>query len=265
VIAVALVAAAFVTAVASPSWLILLAPILLGTPHVAADLRYLVIRGPLARVAVLAPLAAMIGLRTCGALGGPVDGRVEIALGMAAIAAVASSRLRVAILAIAIPAVIWPRAAMLVLLHGHNIVALVIWLGFTTALRRVRLWIVGFIVLGAIAIGLGLFDTNSSFASILAPGLGPVAAGRVVVLYAFLQAIHYVIWLHVIPQHAPGSLRADFGAWLPVIVVASIAVPVFAIFGSAMHVRTTYLGLVTFHAWLELAAIAYLVSTRRRL
>ena len=95
----------------------------------------------------------------------------------------------------------------------------------------------------------------------------------VVLLYAFAQAVHYGIWLRLVPDGVarPGArgiagLRRDFGArGLGLFAVASVALPVVAVAGDAARVRDTYLALVVFHAWLELAVIGYLVAARARL
>jgi hypothetical protein len=297
VIAMVLVAAALVATLASPLWLLLVAPLVLGVPHLAADLRYLIVRGPLrpATIVMIAtPLAAIIGLRAAALVGAALEPRREVALGVMAIALGASAAGRgrprtfalIAVGVIAVPALLAPRLATLVLLHGHNAVALVIWLRWTD--RGVRAPVRLAIVLGVVAtialITLGAFDaclraapaTHLDLAQLahsFAPGAGPVAGGRVVLLYAFAQALHYGIWLRLVPDGLarPGAsgiagLRRDFGArGLGLLAVASVSLPVVAMAGDAARVRDTYLALVVFHAWLELAVIGYLVAARARL
>jgi hypothetical protein len=103
-----------------------------------------------------------------------------------------------------------------------------------------------------------------------APALAPSAAIALALSYVFLQAVHYSIWLVWIPQEQVRgnatltfrmSLRAarrDFGGWgLALIVGASLAMVVASVV--ALHrTRHFYLSLATFHAYLELACLAFL-------
>jgi hypothetical protein len=207
IVALGLVVAAFVATLASPLWLLLLAPLVLGAPHIVADLRYLVLHGPRrlrpgAIIAVSVPLAAMIALRTGALAGSAVMPRLEVGLGCGAAAGAALSARRspaviAALIAAAVPALAAPRVAMLVLLHGHNVVAFVIWLRWTRG-GPARAPLVVIAVAGAALIGLGAFDAllprggpldADALARAFAPGLGAIAGGRVVLLYAFAQAL----------------------------------------------------------------------------
>ena len=83
------IAVAAVLTVVAPVWLLLLGPIVLGVPHVASDIRYLLINPPLplgrrGLVLLLGPLAAMTGLRVASALGAPYWAEAEVVLGAAA-------------------------------------------------------------------------------------------------------------------------------------------------------------------------------------
>jgi len=283
-----------------PLWLLLLSPLVLGVPHVVADVRYLVIRGPSLRpetlVALVVPLAAMTGLSVMEVMGGPSYPNVDVALGFAAIAlavslAPASGRRRACVLAgvvaLAVPAILAPYVAMMVLLHGHNVIAMVIWLCWTRRTVRLahRIAILFAAIVATAALLAGVLDgiawaggPDFDLAPALAPGLDPVMANRLVLVYAFLQALHYVIWLRLIPstqsqtpaastfRRSLASLRADFGAVaLAAIVVVALAVPTLACVYEPARVRDLYLSVALFHGWLELAVIGYLVVTRQRL
>jgi hypothetical protein len=297
---------ALALAALAPGLLLLLGPLVLGVPHVVADLRYLVVRGPAslrggAIIAIIVPLAAMTGFGVIEVMGGSGDPAVEIAFGFAAIGtavAVAPGRVMrrmivgVVAAALAVPAVMFPEATMIVLLFGHNFIALAIWCGFTRATVRLahRALVVGAALIGVGLIAIGVFDRATGVAVDgrawggegiarlpFAEGIDPVFAYRLVVGYAFLQALHYVVWLRLIPSTQSPSpaastfkksltnLRADFGLALIAIAAATIAVPLLAGFVDAERVRDGYLSLVLFHAWLELAVIAYVVVTRERL
>jgi hypothetical protein len=277
---------------AAPGWLLLLGPLVLGVPHVIADVRHLIVRGPasLSRetiVALAVPMAAMAGLRTVEVLGGPALPTAELALGFATIAVAVTlapgrghAIVLVAVAALAAPAFAWPSAAMLVLLHGHNLVGFAIWFRWTRPLGLAhRLCVLAALALAVLAILAGALDAApriaivESFAQTLAPGLDDALAYRVVLVYALLQAMHYVVWLRLIPatqgrvstfRRSLAGLRADFGG-LAVIAALVLAVPLAAAATSPDHVRDVYLSVAAFHAWLELAVIGYLVVSRERL
>ena len=68
-----LLVASLAATVIAPLWLLLLAPIVLGVPHVVADLRWLVLRPGVERrvlLAIAGPLAAMTALRVVNLVDG---------------------------------------------------------------------------------------------------------------------------------------------------------------------------------------------------
>src|SRR5439155_8790215 len=90
-IAFGLVAGAFACTLVGPLWLLLAAPLVLGVPHVVADVHYLVVRGPLRLsrrgfVAIGVPLAAMTVARVVMLAGAPFSLELDVVLGLAAIA-----------------------------------------------------------------------------------------------------------------------------------------------------------------------------------
>lgn len=296
-VAIALILAGF-----APAYLLVYGPLVLGVPHVVADLRYLVVRGPAslrseAIVALAAPLAALAGSRAVELLGGPGIPLVDVALGFAAIAIAVALAPRAhpagarrwwiaaGVVAIAIPALADPDAAVVVLLHGHNLVGIVIWVVWTRRTVRLghRLAIVTATAAVVVAVLAGALDgawsaTVAEFATALAPGLAPELAYRVALAYAFLQAVHYVVWLRLIPstqarvpaastfRRSLGSLRDDFGLLgLAAIAATALAVPALACALDPARVRDGYLALAVFHGWLELAIVAYVLVSRERL
>jgi hypothetical protein len=288
------VAAAVVLLAVGAPLLLVWSPIVLGVPHVVADVRYLVVRGPAslrggALVAIVVPLAALAGLRVAQPTG---QLTVEVALGFAAIAVAISAAPRgravaaAIAVALAIPALSAPRAALVVLLHGHNLVGFALWLAATRATvhRGHRLAVIAATAIVALAILGGALDglphapALAAFAPALAPGVTDELAYRVVLVYLFLQAMHYVVWLRLIPitqaaapsaspfRRSLAGLRADFGTLgLAAIAAAAISVPVVACLAEPMRVRDGYLAIAGFHAWLELAIGAYLLAARERL
>jgi hypothetical protein len=99
---------------------------------------------------------------------------------------------------------------------------------------------------------------------------------RLLVLYAFAQSVHYVVWLRLLPEDARRSptprsfaqsyraLRADVGSlaiWLA--TLTALALAVWAAFDVG-RARNGYIQLAFFHGYLELAAGALLWAERGR-
>jgi hypothetical protein len=183
-------------------------------------------------------------------------------------------------------ALVTPRLARLALLHAHNLVALVVWLVLFRRGRRLALVPVGIALAGAGVLASGaLLGTTLRHGALsvgglhlfaaadwLAPGLPDSRAIAVATSFAFLQSVHYAIWLVAIPAaDRPGeggrSWRAAFRDLVRdftpagVFTVAALTMLV-AGFGlvHAASVRRLVLSLATFHVWLELAVLAYLLA-----
>lgn len=279
VVAIGLCALALALALVDPAAVVLVAPIVFGVPHVASDLRYLVVRGPLraaALAAVVVPLALLVGQRAMLIAGGAFFVRAELAFGFAAIVGAvmfAPDRggRRAVILALAaglaVAALAWPRAATVVVMHAHNLVGIGLWLAWTGGDRGRRWPVIAVAAVALAAIGVGACDPIASgladLGATLAPGLTPVAAGRVALAFAFLQTLHYVAWLYLVPRAlgVRGVVRDLGRAGVALLAVAAVAVPVAAALGDAAHIRSLYLSAVIFHAWLELAVAGYLLAS----
>lgn len=297
--------AALVLTVLFPVPLFVVVPLVLGVPHVVSDLRYLVLRRvarPGTRGLVLSGCAAFVAVSGASLLGARFDvARVEVLLGVLAVLLAAASPLFVrreplsssivvraaavlsGVLVLGGMALSTPRAALVVLLHGHNGVALVAWLWlFRNRARSVLLPLL-FIAGSAALLGTGFlipvtlrlgawqaFGTNLLSASdVLAPGLpAPIAVG-LTLSFVFLQSVHYLVWLVLVPMDAePGSgatsfrrslrsLSRDLGtagllfsAGLFVLVAGLGAV-------FPLPTRHAYLALAGFHVWLELAVLGF--------
>lgn len=262
-----------------------ISPALLGVPHVASDVRYLVLRPRLPR-ALVAWLAlgcvALFATRLVSRL--HVTSRdlysLEIAVGsvlvfVAALLGVARSRSRwrallvlTATIAIALIAARAPRTALLVFAYLHNVVGVV--LGVLYFPRRASAILP--LLLGVLALAL-LFAVGASYqsstafglsiadvATYLAPGMPLRAAASLVLVYIFLQALHYAVWLAWIPfvaRDSTHSLRHDFrGLGLAFIALAMIVVAVASV-RDVHATRDLYLSLAAFHAYLELMLLAY--------
>lgn len=282
----ALALASFGLAALHPLAALLLGPLLLGVPHLLGDLRVLVLdgawRGRRADLALLAaPLGAMFLARVAGLLLGAVQLELELALGLAAVAAglhaavgagFSRSAALAVFLALATPFAAAPQHSLLVLGHLHNVVA-VVWC--CAALRDTRarwtlgaLWLAAQAVIFAGAIELPL-DASllglsaRDLAERLAPTADDVWATRWLTSFAFAQLFHYAAWTVLLPQLAGRKLFSDSNSLgFALSAGACVALPAAALF-DAVAAREFYLGAISFHAWLELAVLAAFLGRRR--
>ena len=229
-VACASVLLAALGAVYFPVLLFTLGPVVLGVAHVAADVRYLVLRRNLARWwqnSVWLGCTALIGLRVLEELGllRHAD-RLEfgVAAGFATVAVCAGLRergsrkralLAGAVLAFATTyAIFQPRTARYVFLHAHNVIALLAW---ATLFRSNKRWLLApaALLAGSVVVlasgALAKQTLASPFAASfhlhvftvsdwLAPFADPRLAIGVTTTYLFLQSVHYSAWLSWIPQ-----------------------------------------------------------------
>jgi hypothetical protein len=283
-----------------PSLLLVLTPIVLGVPHIAADVRYLLIRPQLPRGWVWCTLLFSAGMLTLRAAAPAAPTQLEHALGgtwllwSAWLGAQHSGALQVrhalvvfAALALASAALHWPGTFGLALMHGHNVVALLLWL---VLFRRFSLsaWLValGLLLMAAAlasgaavrftlahglpsAFGVHLFRASDW----IAYGVADRWAVGLTMSFAFLQSIHYGIWLFAIPQQALRrdatlswrmsyhGLLNDFGS-VGLLAVCALSLLVIACGALApLPTRNVYLSFAGFHAWFELASLLYLLSS----
>ena len=299
--------AALALSVLAPSFLLAVGPLVFGVPHLAADVRHLLVRRAsprwwlwasagfaLALIAVRAvaeagvrrvPLSLEHGLAAAwvmlGAVGGVMAGRHRAGARAWAVLAGAG-----ALAAFAIAA---PRTFRMALLHGHNLIAVIIWLVVFRRQWRLAWLPVAIVLAGAAALAGGIAVAMTvqhgalsvfglhvfSAADWLAPGVSDTRALAITTSFAFLQSIHYAIWLIAVPAaDRPGDggrawrtagrdLRRDLrpaGLWLVVALAVLVAV------AGVMNMEPTrrlFLSLATFHGWLELAAVAYLLARGR--
>ena len=287
---------AFALTAVVPLWLLVLGPLVWGVPHLVADVRYLVVRTGLLRRAATATaitlpvlLAGVTGLGTRAGLGATL---------VAIVAARTDSTLRrgaALALGLALWSAAWcfPRASDLVFAHAHNLAALALWWAWRARAGRWHLAPLGLFALAFAAIGGGALDavvaaahgwsapTPRLPAGALLLALAPlprhlVAAHRLVLLFAFAQAVHYLAWVRLIPEEARPSatprsfrqsgraLRRDLGA--PLTGLALLLAGALAAWGfvDVAAARAAYLRVALFHGHLELAVIALLALERRR-
>jgi hypothetical protein len=237
--------------IACPVALFVLAPLALGVPHLAADVRHLVLRrrgGPGFGALMLGGAAALLAVRALGDRVGlePLFAlRAELSIGLAwsfgaaALAMIHGGSARrlgpvLAILAaLTVVAARAPFESQLVFAHAHNLVGVAIWIAlFRTPRRHATTPVVLLVVVTAAllssaalpltrsahgegAFGLRLVDLGPS----LAPGFPAGAALGLAYSYVFLQSVHYATWLGWIPQddlRAQGTLtfRMTVRGWV---------------------------------------------------
>ncbi len=279
-------------AVSFPAAAFALGPLMLGVPHLLADVRYLVLQPGYTKrwsivLLVLAPLVlvwlspwAKVGLL-------PVLGAIIVAR-----STVAKKVVALGIFAAAYAAAwTYPLASTYAILHMHNVVgvALYAWLFARTGRNA---WLtVGLFALGCVALLSGAgdallfrqgawvpFQTGATFNDMiyqLAPFESAQWALRFAAFFVFAQSVHYVVWLRLIPDDArtrPGvrsfassfrALTADVGA--PLVWFATVLSCAFLVFGAIHldHARLSYLAFASFHGYLEFAIAALVLLEGR--
>jgi hypothetical protein len=284
-----LVLAALAAAVIAPLWLLAIGPIVLGVPHVVSDVRYLCARPGFHRRKLLwlaAGVPIVWGIANASVLGGLVA-----AAGAAAVARGDRARRAAAFtIALGLAAVAWSvgSKADVAFAHLHNFLAVALWWAWRPRIQRWH-WIpLGLFAGGTVALLAGLAEpvmratagltTPAAWPSFarhvasLAPVSSPTLGVRIVLLYAFAQAVHYAVWLRLVPTEERGeraastwsqsmtgavrSLRADVG--VPVLILAALSALAIALWAvvDLSRARTEYLRFAIFHGHLELVAVA---------
>lgn len=288
---------ALLLALVAPSLLLVAGPLLLGVPHLVSDVRQLVLRPalpPLTRPLFLGGSVLLLGARILEELRVPGMTRTELALaGALALGGIFVARrgarpartfaATLVVLALATAALVWPHRSRLLLGHAHNVAALLLWAALYARHMRAAPWVVGavlsvagLLVLSPLAWWGFQHGQQSAFglhslaaADTLAPGVrdAQLALG-IVASFAFLQSVHYAVWLHAIPQGASRgdgtlsfrmswrALQRDFGPGALVAVAGlALLVPLAGLI-DPVGIKSLYLSLSSFHGYLELAAAA---------
>jgi hypothetical protein len=273
---------AFSVTISFPMWQLLLGPILLGIPHVICDIRYLVLKDRLYKhdwiwFAVGLPflfyfLTNQVFFATFAILLMSTKTRRK-----------GFQRWFVQIFSLTLFAISiqWPKLFLYAFLHMHNLIGIGIW-WFWRKNRNAWEYIpLVLIVLGTI--GILLLNPHHTNALLYYPAsmdvgyYGKLIAGfttgdlqvSFVLLFAFLQSIHYLVWIRLIPeedrkqrtprgfQKSYKALQDDFGFWfLWGSFFALMFFIGYAIYSPSMA-RTDYLALISFHGFLELVMLVY--------
>lgn len=280
------------TTVLAPFWLLAIGPIVLGVPHVVADIRYLVVRPGYHRRLALAVVA---GVPIAAAAAGAGVAWGLVAAGGAVLVSTAPTRKK-AVGALLLGGLAALTAAggdmsILVFAYAHNLIAVALWWAWrprTRPLRVLPLILFGLAIAAIFLLpsdwllrpGVLLSAPGGMGAAYYTPSLAPGVAGdlavRLVLFFAFTQSVHYAIWLRLVPeddrpQPTPRSFRAsyralrqDLGRWvLAASALLALVVAVWAVVDLAAA-RLGYLRAATFHAHIELVAAALLWAEGRR-
>lgn len=279
----------------APLWLLALGPIVWGVPHVLSDVRYLWVRPGHAKrwvlwLAVGAPLVALsftsdttFGLLAAAGAAlfarGPLWRKLVVLALLAPLAY--ASRLA-------------PFLAAVIFAHAHNFIGVALFWSWRR--REGRLHFAPLLVFAAgcaailagaldpIVLSLSGLDARPGGMDVyyhlasLAPGVPGMLSVRLVLLFAFAQAAHYVVWVRLVPEEdRPRETPRTFAASLrvlagelgwPLVVLTAAAALGLAVWAALdlFAARTGYLRAVLFHGHLEVAAAAllFVAGTRPR-
>ena len=277
------VTVALATVLAAPFWTLAITPIVLGVPHLLANLRYMIVRPGFHRRRLLCVVAGVP--LAAAALGGGI--RAGLIASAAAVVCARTDALK-RTLALAIITATWfgvmavGRFADVVFAHVHNVIAVVFWLVWRRRTTRWHWLPIALMAMCTLAIIAGRFDgiidwttghvgmpASISVADQLArltPGADGMFGFRCLLVFAFAQSIHYAIWLRLVPDEdrpratprsfmaSYRSLQQDLGP--AVLVIAAIvfgAIGVRAAFGLAAG-NNDYFALAQFHGSVEVIA-----------
>lgn len=185
------------------------------------------------------------------------------------------------VLVAAVTSLSWPAYHVVVITHLHNLVPLAFLWEFSAGLpRRARLafrgtqlgWLVAVpaVVLAGLTDGL-MADGAAAVerfagapavvaASVTPPGTWGTTVGlRFLTVFAFLQLMHFVVWVFFLPRYAPAAAAAFDArvpwlrggrAWALGLGVGALLLVLFVVdYGQG---RTVYAALASYHAYLEL-------------
>ncbi|HEY5951358.1 MAG TPA: hypothetical protein VIV40_37955 [Kofleriaceae bacterium] len=277
----------------APALLLVWMPIVLGVPHIASDVRFLVLPLPRRQVVVsLGACAALVALKAASLVGGVSLLRAEmivVAVWLLALLALARPSSRSHVMqrhgaAVKPSRALWLFAAFaamtiialplqfaIIAAFAHNFIAIIAWLVVKRPARREAACVIATIAIAvAVLVVAGPtvaavtggsaspWLTVDKAAHVMFGGVALPTARALMIGFAFLQAVHYAIWLDWIPRGRP---RLATKPWL-LVVAGTLAVVGAAVVDPAWA-RATYLALATFHIYLELVVLTARAVGRR--
>ncbi len=275
----------------APALLLVWMPIVLGVPHIASDIRYLVLPLPRREVVLaISACAALVALKAASLIAGVSLLRAEMVvvagwlLSMLALARTRRSHVVqrhggresarivwLAASAAAIAIIALPIQFAIVAAFAHNLVAVIAWIVVRRPTRRHAALVVLAIAAAVtvlLAIGPAVASVTGGDATpwltidraarMMFGGVPAPTARGLMIAFAFLQGVHYAIWLDWIPRGTAARMPAK--PWLA--VAAGTLVVFTAALVDARWARTTYLALATFHIYLELVVLSVRAARR---
>ncbi|GAA0921676.1 hypothetical protein Vau01_069960 [Virgisporangium aurantiacum] len=289
---------AFALAVNAPIATTVLGLIAFGVLHNVLELRYVtgrfqhVLKGRFL-VSLVALVSGIVVCRVAALVVGAPARYAEIVIGYAVLAAatvVARNRVRYLVLAALVVAVgasiRWPAYHFVVLAHLHNVVPLIFLWEWARRLptnaaragfRAVQVaWVLAapaLILAGAADAWTGDLSTSGFTDKIVAVSAPPSAVDTVVgtrflVVFAFLQTMHYVVWVWFLPRYAPDATAAfeqrvpalpNRRVWALGVAGGLVLAAMFAV--DYWSGRSVYAALATYHAYLEFPVLLALLLT----
>jgi hypothetical protein len=271
----------------APLWLLALGPIAVGVPHLLADVRYLVARPGLHRrrslmlLAGLPVLAAGLG---AGVHVGLLSGVIAALLARAP----AMQRGITAALLLCIAGAFASLGSLgaVIFAHAHNALAVLLWIAWRPRLSGKHWGVLALYAAVTVALLSGATDSivlawrslDGAPAGLelghhvgsLALGATPPMTVHLVLAFAFAQAMHYAVWLRLIPEadrprSTPRTYRASYAALesdfgrgpLLLCAAACVGLAAWALFDLAAA-HAGYLRFALFHGHLEVAALTIL-------
>ena len=273
---------------AAPAWLLQLAPLVLGIPHILAELRVFAQQLCVQQVAlftILTAPAVSLCLRIAEWHGFVRPAGSDVVCGcLAIVAAVAcrpdpmTQRWSQSLIVIGLSGVAVYDSAWttLPLAHAHNLLALVflaLWRRPYVPLRNAWRLAVGLLIAGTLLCLAVPATEDREFLTSLRLGFAPSVSAhvgyRMLMIYAFCQLLHYAVWLYLLPRalrarepRVRAAMRTDQTttrrALMPGAVWSCVLiVPLYAYLTDPISARDHYLALASFHGWLELAVLAH--------
>lgn len=271
-IAAAQIALIFAVTMTRPLWLFVLGPIVLGIPHLASDVRYLILRQRVAREVLFVACAAsamFVGLRVLDlfhaapAHWASLEVSIAVAWVMVAIASGARERksrapllLLPLLIALGYFAALHAGVVRIVFAHAHNWIGVIAWIVLFRKNKRavilpavvlaaaVAILVSGVTLPFTLANGFRSFGFDlSSVSRWLAPGASPNVGAGIALSFVLMQSVHYATWLVWIPQDSlPGEGTFTFRMTARSLVAdfGILALGIFALLavvlaGSAVH------------------------------
>lgn len=206
-----------------------------GALHIALELRYVigrfgsVLRGPFLSWLVTLTAAIVIARGLTGVVGWTLRAEIVLGFGIVAVgcwyALTGGARIIGFALVIAglVASLAWPAGYIVVLTHLHNLVPLAFLWDWSRRLAHGRGWFLAANLVWAVAIPLAillgtipithiaptwlapLVGNGSGLIAAASPGLTGEPGLRYLTVFAFMQTMHYLIWIVFLPLAAPDA------------------------------------------------------------